>query len=625
MCYEWTIYSLKVGACLAVFYLFFKLLLSRETFHRFNRIVLLGAMLLSFVLPLCVITVWRELPPLPAVPVFEMGGAAPETALPAARPFPWKTLVGALFVTGAAVTCLHTLCSLIAVLRMIRRGRHERLDDGTILVHLPQRLTPFSWGRYIVISEEDLADNGAAILAHERAHVRLHHSVDLLVTDLAGSLQWFNPAMWLLRRELRAIHEYEADAAVLAGGIDARSYQMLLIRKAVGGRWYSVANSFNHSKLKNRITMMLRKRSSRWAGARVLLLLPLVGVALGAFAETRYVISDDKDKKENVTVRIERSKRSGTEARDKSQFLADTVRVEGSKLLISGAEDDPLVLVNGEPVSSLDEVPVDQIKSVTVIKDSVSAAQYGPKATHGVVLIDLGKDPEELPRGLARLGIQAGDAGLMAAVAALKATRDQIPEEEYAEAMEKIRAARAEMKASMERDEWLRLRDSSCFDSAEWKQVQKKLEAVGNYFDSEEWKEAQRRMEAADTYFDSKEWQDAQKKLEAVGNYFDSEEWKEAQRKMENLDKLSDRFSGRIDAVVVPSSGSHIIIGNASVGKDTFAGMKIYIDGKEASAEEVDGLDPDKIRSVEVCTGKKAVRRYGEQAADGVVEIKTRK
>ena len=355
MCYEWTIYSLKVGACLAVFYLFFKLLLSRETFHRFNRIVLLGAMLLSFVLPLCVITVWRELPPLPAVPVFEMGGVAPETAFPAARPFPWKTLVGALFVTGAAVTCLHTLCSLIAVLRMIRRGRHERLDDGTILVHLPQRLTPFSWGRYIVISEEDLADNGAAILAHERAHVRLHHSVDLLVTDLAGSLQWFNPAMWLLRRELRAIHEYEADAAVLAGGIDARSYQMLLIRKAVGGRWYSVANSFNHSKLKNRITMMLRKRSSRWAGARALLLLPLVGVALGAFAETRYVISDDKDKKENVTVRIERSKRSTAEARDKLQFWADTVCVEGSKLLISGAQDDPLVLVNGKPVSSLDE------------------------------------------------------------------------------------------------------------------------------------------------------------------------------------------------------------------------------------------------------------------------------
>ena len=424
--------------------------------------------------------------------------------------------------------------------------------------------------------------------------------------DAVCLLQWFNPAVWLLRRELREVHEYEADAAVLAAGADARAYQMLLIKEAAGGRWYSVANSFNHSKLKNRITMMLRKRSSRWAGARALLLLPLVGVALGAFAETRYVISDDKDKKENVTVRIERSKRSTAEARDKLQFWADTVCVEGSKLLISGAQDDPLVLVNGKPVSSLDEVPVDQVKSITVIKDSVAAVKYGPKAVHGVVLIDLGQDPEEFAQSMARLGIQAGDAGLMAAVAALKATRDQIPEEEYAEAMEKIRAARAEMKTSMERGEWLRLRDSSYFDSAEWKEAQKKLEAVGDYFDSDEWKEAQ-------------------KKLEAVGEYFDSEEWQEAQRKMETLDKFSDQLSGRIDAAVVPSSGSHIIIGNASVGKDTFAGMKIYIDGEEASSEEVDRLEPEKIRSVEVCTGKKAVRRYGEQAAEGVVEIKTRK
>ena len=162
------------------------------------------------------------------------------------------------------------------------------------------------------------------------------------------------------------------------------------------------------------------------------------------------------------------------------------------------------------------------------------------------------------------------------------------------------------MKTSMERGEWLRLRDSSYFDSAEWKEAQKKLEAVGDYFDSDEWKEAQ-------------------KKLEAVGEYFDSEEWQEAQRTMETLDKFSDQLSGRIDAAVVPSSGSHIIIGNASVGKDTFAGMKIYIDGEEASSEEVDRLEPEKIRSVEVCTGKKAVRRYGEQAAEGVVEIKTRK
>ena len=596
-------YLLKAAACLAVFWTFFRVMLSRTTLYRFNRLVLLAGTALAMLLPLCVITRYREIPVMPELPQVVFAAPAPEVSAPA---FSWQTVAAVLFGAGAVATGLHTLWSLGCVARLVGRGRRERLTDGVVLVRTSRAVSPFSWGRYIVLPERLEAADEASILLHERAHLRLGHTFDLLWMDAVCLLQWFNPAVWLLRRELREVHEYEADAAVLAAGADARAYQMLLIKEAAGGRWYSVANSFNHSKLKNRITMMLRKRSSRWAGARALLLLPLVGVALGAFAETRYVISDDKDKKENVTVRIERSKRSTAEARDKLQFWADTVCVEGSKLLISGAQDDPLVLVNGKPVSSLDEVPVDQVKSITVIKDSVAAVKYGPKAVHGVVLIDLGQDPEEFAQSMARLGIQAGDAGLMAAVAALKATRDQIPEEEYAEAMEKIRAARAEMKTSMERGEWLRLRDSSYFDSAEWKEAQKKLEAVGDYFDSDEWKEAQ-------------------KKLEAVGEYFDSEEWQEAQRTMETLDKFSDQLSGRIDAAVVPSSGSHIIIGNASVGKDTFAGMKIYIDGEEASSEEVDRLEPEKIRSVEVCTGKKAVRRYGEQAAEGVVEIKTRK
>lgn len=258
MWYDLAIYSLKVGACLAVFYLFFKLLLSRETFHRFNRIVVLGAIVLSFVLPLCVITVYRTLPALPvsALP------AVPATAdLPAeGHAFPWERLFGGLFAVGVAGAFVRLCWSLGGVVRLIGRcDRRERLDDGTVLIHAGDSVRPFSWGRYIVLSDRDRAVCGEAILLHERAHVRMHHSADLLLTDLCGCLQWFNPAMWLLRRELRDIHEYEADEAVISSGIDAKSYQLLLIRKAVGGRWYSIANSFNHSKLKNRITMMLRK------------------------------------------------------------------------------------------------------------------------------------------------------------------------------------------------------------------------------------------------------------------------------------------------------------------------------------------------------------------------------
>ncbi len=374
MWYELLLYNLKVGACLAVFYLFFKLLLSRETFHRFNRVVVLGAMLVSFLLPLCVITVERELP-VQSVSLPLVQSAAPVDT-DSCLSFPWQTVLGVLFLAGAVATALWTLWSLSAVLRSIRRGRRERLEEGTVLIRRTEPVTPFSWGRYVVISDRDLAENGPAILAHERAHARLHHSRDVLMMDLAGCLQWFNPAMWLLRRELRAIHEYEADEAVLSSGIDARSYQMLLIKKAVGGRWCSVANSFNHSKLKNRITMMLRKRSSRWVEARALLLLPLVGLALGAFSQTRYVVPEDKVTKENRKITLV------------GQKFSD---LEPSEL--------PLMLVDGQQVLTFDTLQVDRIASITVLKDSMAQASYGPQGKNGVILVTMKKPGETTTSG----------------------------------------------------------------------------------------------------------------------------------------------------------------------------------------------------------------------------------
>ncbi len=318
------IYLLRSGLCLAVFYLFFKWLLSRETLHRFNRAVLLGGMLLSFVLPLCIITVTRDLPaepeseevlpmesmepmelmepvePLPAV-TDGLPAAGPE---PADEPFPWRRWIVACYLLGAAVMLGWVVAALVRVARIVCSGRRQAIGEGMTLVLLPEAVTPFSWWRYVVLSEEDWATCGREILIHEQAHLRLHHSWDLLLTDLLGALQWFNPAMWLLRVELRAIHEYEADEAVLNSGADVRNYQLLLIKKAVGGRWCSVANSFNHSKLKNRITMMLRNRSSRWAGAKALAALPLAAVALGAFAETVYRVPEDKGTQESEEIQI---------------------------------------------------------------------------------------------------------------------------------------------------------------------------------------------------------------------------------------------------------------------------------------------------------------------------------
>lgn len=159
-------------------------------------------------------------------------------------------------------------------------GRREHV---TLIVH-NKEVAPFSWMKYIVISRKDLEENGREILIHELAHIRNRHSLDLLVADVCVFFQWFNPASWLMKQELQNIHEYEADEAVIEEGVDAKQYQLLLIKKAVGTRLYSMANSFNHSKLKKRITMMLKEKSSPWACLKYLYVLPVAAVAVTAFA-----------------------------------------------------------------------------------------------------------------------------------------------------------------------------------------------------------------------------------------------------------------------------------------------------------------------------------------------------
>ena len=290
------VYILKSALCLAAFYLFYRLLLSRETFHRFNRLALLGVLLLSCVLPLAEVSMkhpsgvgqtmlsleqWLLL--MTAEPAAEI--------VPAPRAgVPWAQILLLMYVAGVVFFVLrggYSLCRLLALLRSARRedvgGYVPGCRSVCLLVH-DGEIAPFSWMSYIVISRKDLQEDGRAILLHELAHIRRGHSWDLLLADVCITLQWFNPAAWLLKQELQAVHEYEADEAVLASGINAKEYQLLLIKKAVGTRRYSLANSFNHSKLKKRITMMTKRKSSPWARAKYLYVLPLAAVAVVAFA-----------------------------------------------------------------------------------------------------------------------------------------------------------------------------------------------------------------------------------------------------------------------------------------------------------------------------------------------------
>lgn len=273
------VYILKSSLCLAVFYLFYRLLLSKETFHRCNRIALLSIILLSYILPLATITTSQHTMVSTAVTTVEdllimyEQNVVPNQGLQPEFGFPWQETLIISYVAGAIFFILCHLWSLGRMLYFIRHNQREQLPDGTLLIIHSCNFAPFSWMKYIVISQADLKENGHDILLHEQAHIRNHHSWDLLLVEVCSWLQWFNPAIWLLKQELQNIHEYEADEEVLRQGIDARQYQMLLIKKAVGARLYSIANSFNHSSLKKRITMMIRKKSNPWARVKYLYVL----------------------------------------------------------------------------------------------------------------------------------------------------------------------------------------------------------------------------------------------------------------------------------------------------------------------------------------------------------------
>lgn len=279
------IYSIKVAICLAAFYLFYKLLLSRDTFHAFNRATLLLLMLLSLVLPFVNISVDEptvaydgmvQIEQLLAMGVVDDGPAPLGPTL--------IQVLFAIYIIGVALFLVGEICALVRLHRLISGKYSVTTAEGIKIVVIDDDVAPFSWFNNIVINRSDYESGRSEILIHEKAHIARRHSLDIMLCNMLLIFQWFNPAAWLLRRELQNIHEYEADEAVIQSGADASEYQLLLIRKAVGERLFSMANNLNHNSLKKRITMMLIKKSNPWNRAKILLTVPVAAVAVVAFA-----------------------------------------------------------------------------------------------------------------------------------------------------------------------------------------------------------------------------------------------------------------------------------------------------------------------------------------------------
>ena len=279
---EFLLYICRSSLYLAVFYAFFLLVMRRTSLFSFNRIVLLAGTAVCFVLPLVRLRTEavEAAGAAAAGPLTAVGVAAEplQAAGPAGPALPLLLLL--LYVAGAAAVLAFTGLSALRLARIIRSG-HTTQEDGYRLTLVDGGVHSFSWGPHIVMSRADL-ESSPAILTHERMHVQKRHSLDIAFFSVVTVLHWFNPLVWITLSELKLLHEYEADDAVINNGIDATQYQLLLVKKAVGEHRFSLANGFRHSKLKNRITMMIKKQSPGWMRLAYILVLPVLAGAMFA-------------------------------------------------------------------------------------------------------------------------------------------------------------------------------------------------------------------------------------------------------------------------------------------------------------------------------------------------------
>ena len=419
---EFLIYDLKVAALIAVFYFCYRLLMERETMHRLNRIVLLSSIVLSLVLPLCVITLHKtiEVEQVPVVDTAELVVADLEaTSVEDSTNLLHPYIIFAVFIIGFVCRLIYIANSYRHLRRMIKDSEQHSLEDGVTLAVVDLPVAPFSWMHTIVLSRIDYEERNPSILVHERGHILQRHSWDIVFVEALTALQWFNPVVWLLRRDLRTVHEYEADAAVLSSGSDVSQYIQLLMRKAMGTKACILANGINNSTIKKRINMMLLNKSSRYNSLKLLAMLPIIGVSLALNAETvtDVVYKNDPPQKQ---VPVKKGKKNSTiklggnqtikvveqeNAQAAEQLQSYTTELQEAKqnpiIRIYNTKlngEDPMIIIDGKKATEeeLQVLPPESVANITVMKEEAAIKSYGEDAKYGVIIVNTKKYQEEL-------------------------------------------------------------------------------------------------------------------------------------------------------------------------------------------------------------------------------------
>lgn len=405
------LYVIKAAITLALLYSCFFIFLSKETFHRFNRCMLVGIMLISLVMPMFHFTTSH--PTTLNEEVYIVQNYIEHDTTPIivtaqqAQGITWMQALTWIYMAGVVLMLILTLVQAISLCRFMSSGvRHTDTQGNTVILH-NNDVPPFSIFRYIVMSVKDYESSRQYILTHEQEHIRLGHTYDLLLLQGMKTLMWFNPFIWFLSRDLKAVHEYEADQAVINQGIDAKSYQQLLVMKVVGNRLQPFTNNLNHGSLKKRIVMMYQKPSNRWLMLKALCAIPVAALTINAFAtpiETDPVedmvktlettnVPAFNEVKETLLPPTEETAEAVID--DNAPFAIHPVKDQHGRIIGFSHEGEPAagdfactaeyVFINGRQATEAELRNYKNYSAFQIIKNADGTPQYNYKDKHGII------------------------------------------------------------------------------------------------------------------------------------------------------------------------------------------------------------------------------------------------
>ena len=305
------LYLLQVNVGLILFYALYKLVCTRDTFFRSRRFILIVSLVLPFILPFIDVREWLEsrdrmimlthFDYSAVLPEIVVGSEAVETGN---RVFVLSEWIGYLYLAGVVALLVRLAVQAFSLYRLIV-CMPEKEINGVRIKCLNDPSGPFSFFGWIFMNPAAVKeDEISEILTHEMAHVKQHHSVDVLLAEMVSICCWMNPFAWLLKREVRLNLEFLADRKVMEAGFAIKSYQYHLLGLAYNHK-YGLSNNFNFSHLKQRIIMMNKKKSNAAGHIKyALFVLPAFALLVAGNISCSQDASQTEDAKEEVVAPV---------------------------------------------------------------------------------------------------------------------------------------------------------------------------------------------------------------------------------------------------------------------------------------------------------------------------------